>query len=178
MQTPFHSSPRVQTEYHTAARARTPQPQALQPAEHLQPATTAAAAVACPHTTTLRLLLLQTSLLHTSASPPAPLLAHRTCVGDTSSPLASAPTLTISPTGLISPSHCGWKRAPFLCVATVGSRDSKRKQKNKQRCPDGGASEQATQCVRPAINKKTALPSANTPHDTATTTRPQQLPIV
>lgn len=39
-------------------------------------------------------------------------LPHRTCVGDTSSPLASAPIFTISPTGLTSPSHCGWKRAP------------------------------------------------------------------
>lgn len=37
---------------------------------------------------------------------------YRICVGDTSSPLASAPIFTISPTGLISPSHCGWKRAP------------------------------------------------------------------
>lgn len=47
-----------------------------------------------------------------SQSAAAGPLCHRTCVGDTSSPLASAPTLTISPTGLISPSHCGWKRAP------------------------------------------------------------------
>jgi hypothetical protein len=44
---------------------------------------------------------------------------HRNCVGDTSSPLPSAPTFTISPTGLISPSHCGWKRAPVRITAAV-----------------------------------------------------------
>lgn len=44
---------------------------------------------------------------------------YRTCVGDTSSPLASAPIFTISPTGLTSPSHCGWKRAPVYLSCRV-----------------------------------------------------------